>query len=82
MKTLPLEKLAESVENLNQKVESFLDTERPLRADQAAEFLQISKKTLQNYVSKKVIPHHKSSIGVYFYPSELNKLIKNKSERY
>lgn len=52
--------------------------DKPLKANEAAEFLNITPATLRNWNStKNPPPKHKTSTGsVFYYKSELNDWIK------
>lgn len=58
--------------------ELFLLLEKPMRYDEAADFLGYTKNHLRNLVSFRKIPFHKieGTDNVYFYASELNQHIK------
>lgn len=64
------------LKRINDLIDVALAKEEPLDYSEAAAFLKIAKKTLQNNVSD--YPHHKTNRGaVYFFRSELVQFIKN-----
>jgi excisionase family DNA binding protein len=51
--------------------------DEPLSIEQTAEFLHKKKQTIYNYVSKGLIPFHKSGAQVIFFRKELVEWLKN-----
>lgn len=53
------------------------ELETPIGLKECAEFLDKSKHTVYQHVSKREIPFHKKGKKLYFYKSELNTWIKD-----
>ena len=50
--------------------------ERPMNVDQAAQFLNISRRTLYEYMNNKNLPFHKMGASTRFFRSELVNWLK------
>jgi excisionase family DNA binding protein len=55
-----------------------LDFQKPyISLEEASEYLSLSRSTLYQYTSKRIIPHYKIGRKLLFKVSELNKFIES-----
>ncbi len=58
-----------------------METQKPLSAKEAADYLGLALPTLYSKVSRGELPHYKPAKKLYFYKEQLDEYIQNKGEQ-
>ena len=81
----PFEEINNRLDKMNQKLEEATlqkNAERVMTSDEVIAFLDISSKTLQNWMNKGYLPRRGVGKRLYFLESEIVECIKQKGGKY